>query len=271
VQIPPEIEAFYNEGTEVRRLAQGLGRLEFARMQEIMTKYLPPAPASVADIGGGPGAYAVWLARAGYVVDLVDPIALHITQAEQASAQQPEHPIRSCQLGDARRLPLDDRSVDAVLLHGPLYHLTAAADRRLALEEALRVLRSGGLLFAVAISAYASTIVGLVKDWIWDQEYLAMIREEIETGQHRRPAAWRVFTTAYFHHATGLAQELVDAGFEHELTLGIQGPGWLVPDLERHLDEPHQREVLLQIARLVERDPAHSPHMVAVARKPRPS
>jgi len=268
VQIPPEIEAFYNEGTEVRRLTQGLGRLEFVRMQEIMTKYLPPAPAAVADIGGGPGAYAIWLARQGYAVDLVDPIALHITQAEQASAQQPEHPIRSCELGDARHLSLDDASVDAVLLHGPLYHLTAAADRRVALEEALRVLRSGGLLFAVAISAYASTIVGLVKDWIWDREYLAMIREEIETGQHRRPATWRVFTTAYFHHATGLAKELVDAGFEHEVTLGIQGPGWLVPDFEQRLDEPRQLEVLLQIARLVERDPTHSPHMVAVARKP---
>jgi ubiquinone/menaquinone biosynthesis C-methylase UbiE len=268
VQIPPEIEAFYNEGTEVRRLTQGLGRLELARMQEILTKYLPPAPASLADIGGGPGAYATWLARAGYSVDLVDPIPLHITQAKQASAQQPEHPIRSCQLGDARQLPLDDGSVDAVLLHGPLYHLTAAADRRLALEEALRVLRPGGLLFAVAITAFASTIVGLVKDWIWNQEYLAMIRDEILTGQHRRPATMRVFTTAYFHHASGLEQELVDGGFEHEVTLGIQGPGWLVPNFEQRLDEPDQREVLLQIARLVEREPAHSPHMVAVARKP---
>src|SRR5262249_46331226 len=96
----------------------------------------------------------------------------------------------------------------------------------------------------------------------------AMIREEIETGQHRRPPTWRVFTTAYFHHATGLAQELADAGFEHEVTLGIQGPGWLVPDFEQRLDEPHHREVLLQIARLAERDPVRSPHMLAVARKP---
>lgn len=269
MRIPPEIAAFYDEGTEVRRLSQGLGRLEFARMQEILPRYLPPAPASIADIGGGPGAYAAWLATADYAVHLVDPMPLHITQAEQASARQPGHPIRSCQLGDARCVPLADASVDAVLLHGPLYHLTESEDRLLTLREASRLLKPGGLLFAVAISAYASTIVGLVNGSVWDQDYLEMIRQEILTGQHRRPAHLRVFTTAYFHQPSALAQEVIDAGLEHLVTLGIQGPGWLAPDFEQAWDEPHKREVLMQIARLVEHEPAHSPHMVAVARKPR--
>jgi SAM-dependent methyltransferase len=268
VRIPPEIAAFYDEGTEVGRLSQGLGRLEFARMQEILPRYLPPAPASIADIGGGPGAYAAWLASAGYAVHLVDPMPLHITQAEQASARQPEHPILSCQLGDARCVPLPDTSVDAVLLHGPLYHLTEAEDRLLTLREASRLLKPGGLLFAVAISAYASTIVGLVNGSVWDQDYLEMIRQEILTGQHRRPANWRVFTTAYFHQPSALAQEVIDAGLQHLVTLGIQGPGWLAPDFEQGWDEPLKREVLMQIARLVEHEPAHSPHMLAVARKP---
>jgi SAM-dependent methyltransferase len=268
VQIPPEIAAFYEEGTEVRRLAQGLGRLEFARMQEILIRYLPPAPASIADIGGGPGAYAAWLAGAGYAVHLVDPIPLHVTQAQQASAQQPGRPIASCQIGDARRVPLSDASADAVLLHGPLYHLTEVGDRRLALRETLRVLRRGGLLFAVAICAYASTMVGLVKDWVWDEHYLAMIREEILTGQHRRPEGWSVLTTAYFHHPAALAQEVADAGLQPVIMLGIRGPGWLVPDFDQRWDDPRRRDVLLQIARMVEREPVHSPHMVAVARKP---
>lgn len=267
MEIPPEVAAFYEEGREVHRLTQGLGRLEFARMQEILARYLPAAPASIADIGGGPGAYAGWLAKSGYAVDLVDPVPLHITQAEDASARQPDHPIRSCHLGDARSVPLGDASVDAVLLHGPLYHLTAADDRRLALREASRVLRPGGLLLGVAITAYASTIVGLVNGWVWDREYLEMIRDEILTGQHRRPANWRVMTTAYFHHPASLTEEVTDAGFHHVATLGIQGPGWLAPDFEQCLDDPFKRDVLMQIARLVEHTPMQSPHMVAVARK----
>jgi SAM-dependent methyltransferase len=268
MQISPEIAAFYNEGTEIHRLTQGLGRLELARMHEILPTYLPSAPASIADIGGGPGTYATWLAAAGYAVHLIDPIPLHIMQARQASAQQPERAALSCTLGDARCLPLVDASVDAVLLHGPLYHLTTREDRLLAVREARRVLRPGGVLFAVAISPYASTIVGLVRGWVWDPDYLGMIREEILTGQHRRPANLRVLTTAYFHHPADLRQEVIEAGLQHVVTLGIQGPVWLAPDFESCWDEPLKRDVLMQIARLVEHEPAHSPHMVAVARKP---
>ncbi len=66
---------------------------------------------------------------------------------------------------------LPDASVDAVLLHGPLYHLTDRADRIVALLEARRVLRPGGVLLAVAITSHASTIVGLVRGWVWDHDY----------------------------------------------------------------------------------------------------
>ncbi len=43
-----------------------------------------------------------------------------------------------------------------MLLLGPLYHLIDRADRMTALGEALRVLRPGGVLFAAAISRWAS-------------------------------------------------------------------------------------------------------------------
>jgi ubiquinone/menaquinone biosynthesis C-methylase UbiE len=267
MKIPPEIMVFYNDGKEVGRLFKGLGQLEFARMQEIMPKYLSPAPAVVADIGGGPGTYACWLAASGYTVHLVDPVPLHVAQAEQASLHQPDHPLASCRVGDARRLPLADASVDAVLLHGPLYHLTARDDRLLALREVRRILRPGGVVLAVAITAYASTIMGLVHGWVWDPDYLGMIREEITTGQHRRPPRWKVLTTAFFHHPACLAQELTEAGLQHAVTLGIQGPGWLVPDFEQNWQEAPKREILMQIARLIEHEPVHSPHMVAVAHK----
>jgi ubiquinone/menaquinone biosynthesis C-methylase UbiE len=270
-ELPAEVVAFYNQGNEADRLYQGLGRLEFARMQLLLPRYFPSAPASIADVGGGPGTYACWLAACGYDVHLIDPIELHVAQAQQASARQPEHPIASSRVGDARRLPLADESVDAVLMHGPLYHLTQRPDRVLALREAHRVLRPGGVVAAVAITPYASTIVGLAQGWIWDDAYLAMVREEITTGLHRRPAQWPVFTTAFFHQPVIMVEELAEADLQHDVTVGIQGPGWLVPGFESSWEDPSKRAVLMEIARLLEHEPVHSPHMLAVAHKSNPA
>ncbi len=57
-----ELRAYYSRGEERDRLAGGGARLEFIRTTEIIGRRLPPAPALVADIGGGPGRYALWLA-----------------------------------------------------------------------------------------------------------------------------------------------------------------------------------------------------------------
>jgi hypothetical protein len=54
-----------------------------------------------------------------------------------------------------------DPSVEAVLLMGPLYHLTEPAERTAALGEARRVLQRGGVIFAVGICRFASLLAGL--------------------------------------------------------------------------------------------------------------
>ena len=46
--------------------------LEFARMQELIGRFLAPPPGVVLDVGGGPGRYACWLAAAGYLIRLVE-------------------------------------------------------------------------------------------------------------------------------------------------------------------------------------------------------
>ena len=119
-----EILSFYRQTQESKRLKNDVrGQIEFTRTQEIITRYLPAPPAVVLDIGGGSGPYACCLAKVGYEVHLVDPVDLHIEQAKEASNQQPEHPIASISLGDARELRFSSTSADAVLLLGPLYHL----------------------------------------------------------------------------------------------------------------------------------------------------
>jgi hypothetical protein len=65
-----------------------------------------------------------------------------------------------------------------------------------------------------------------------------------------------------------LKAELVDAGMLPDEIVGIQGPGWIVPDFEENLKAPERLEVLVEIARRMEKDPLLSPHMLAFARRP---
>src|ERR1700727_2520265 len=82
-----ELRAYYSRGEEHDRLAAGDGQLEFLRTTEIILRRLPPAPALVADIGGGPGRYALWLAGLGYQVEHRDLMPLHVEQLTADAAE----------------------------------------------------------------------------------------------------------------------------------------------------------------------------------------
>src|ERR1700722_17107981 len=129
------VRAYYERGGERDRLSDGRGQLEFVRTTEIVARRLPSAPAVIADIGGGPGRYALWLASLGYQVEHRDLMPLHVSQLQVDAAGLPA--IRTA-VGDARALDLPDASADAVLLLGPLYHLSGRADRIAAVREAAR-------------------------------------------------------------------------------------------------------------------------------------
>jgi SAM-dependent methyltransferase len=134
----------YGRGEEEGRLVTtNAGQLEFERTQEIVLRRLPAAPAVIADIGGGPGRYALWLAGLGYRVVHRDVVPLHVEELLAAAAESDAASAIDSAVGDARSLDLADSTVDAVLLLGPLYHLTRRADRIQALREARRVGRPG--------------------------------------------------------------------------------------------------------------------------------
>jgi len=95
------------------RLSAGQGLLEFTRTTEIILRFLPAAPALVADIGGGPGRYALWLAGLGYRVEHRDLIPLHVRQLAQDAGGIAG--LRTA-VADARELDLADACADAVLL-----------------------------------------------------------------------------------------------------------------------------------------------------------
>ncbi len=260
----PEIRDYYERGMELDRLAQGYSQIEFERTKELLTRHLPAPPARVLDVGGGPGAYAAWLAAGGYEVRLIDASPLHVRHAVELGDGRFD-----AVEGDARRLHESDGSADAVLLLGPLYHLTDRDDRVLALREARRVLRPGGPVAAAAISRFASALDGMYAGYLNDPRFWPIVEQDLADGQHRSTSAeLPAFTTAFFHRPEELEAEVREAGLELEGLFGVEGPGWLLAD---RLDDAVAREHILRVARVLEREPSvigASAHLLAIGRAP---
>ncbi|BDA74689.1 hypothetical protein RIVM261_047410 [Rivularia sp. IAM M-261] len=260
----------YEAGEEAQRLLKGTSRLEFERTKELLSRYLPPPPAVIYDVGGGSGVYAFWLAEQGYEVHLIDAVPLHIEQARVASKSQSAQLVNII-VGDARQLNQVSNSADAVLLLGPLYHLIERSDRVTALREAHRVLKSEGLIFAAGISRFASTLDGLFSGYLDDPDFVKIVQQDLIDGQHRNPKNHPAyFTTAFLHQPEELKSEVEDAGFYTENILAIEGAGWLLQNFEEHWSNPRCRSRLLESIRWVENEPSIlgvSAHILAVGKK----
>ena len=136
---------------------------------------------------------------------LIDAAPRLVAEAQRRS-DVAARPLASCRVGDARALDVPADSADIVLLLGPLYHLTDAADRTQALREAARVLKPGGWLFAAAISRWASALDGLARELLHDARFAEMVEQDLRDGVHRNPTdRLDYFTTAYFHRPEELA------------------------------------------------------------------
>jgi len=156
---------------------------------------------------------------------------------------------------------------------GPLYHLPEAADRLLALREASRVVATGGVVVAAAISRYASALDGLARNLAKDPVFRRIRDRDLADGQHRNPSGnLDYFTTAYFHRPEDLAQEMEAAGFQEVVVLGVEGPAWMLPEFDARWDDAVMRQDLLDVARALERETSiigASAHLLAIGTKRR--
>jgi SAM-dependent methyltransferase len=270
-RVPDEmLEHYERHQDEAQRLEQGAdGTVEAIRTLELLDRFLPPPPARILDVGGGPGFYARRLTAGGYEVHLIDPVPRHVEAASRPEDGLPA-PAAAC-LGDARDLGQPDGSFDAVLLLGPLYHLTERSDRLRALEEARRVARRGGVVAAAAITRFASALDGLDRGFVDDPEFVSIMRRDLDDGQHRNPENRPgYFTTAFFHHPDELRAEMEDAGFDGIEVLAVEGVSWTAPDLAERLADPTARRIVLEIVRRTEREPSllgASPHLLGIAKR----
>lgn len=148
-----EIENWYdNVYDEWGRL--GRHKIEFDITKRYLDKYIIGKNLKIFDIGGGTGRYSIYLAEKGHKVSLLDLSSKNIEVAK-AKAKEFDLELEEYIHGNALELGEYEQKYDVILLMGPLYHLIKEDDRRLALESALRLLKSGGIIFIAFISKYA--------------------------------------------------------------------------------------------------------------------
>lgn len=202
------IESFYDEHAEYEWERLDRHCMEFAMNLKLLEEYLPEPPARVLDVGGGPGRYAIHLARMGYEVTLLDLSASNLALARQKAAEAGVT-LAGFVHGNALDLrPFAPDSFDAVLVMGPMYHLLAHAERLQALREAHRVLRPGGVAAVAFINRYGTVRVHQAE---WTVRNLSRVREELRTGLRLREEGG--FADSWSIHPAEVRPLLGEAGF----------------------------------------------------------
>jgi SAM-dependent methyltransferase len=110
---------------------------------EVLRRHLPLAGARVADIGCGDGALVRFMTGQGARVTGVECSHAQLARAKAAEPAGDEDYL----FGMGEHVPFADRSLDAVVYFNSLHHVAVENQGR-ALDEAARILRPGGLLYA---------------------------------------------------------------------------------------------------------------------------
>jgi ubiquinone/menaquinone biosynthesis C-methylase UbiE len=215
-----KVEKFYDQSADQEWNRLERHRTEFAVTMKALVNHLPEAPADLLDIGGGPGRYAVELAKKGYRITLVDlsGVSLELAKEKASEANLKLHGVIKQDATDLDRVP--DTSFDGVLLFGPLYHLLEESQRRQSILEAKRVLRPGGPFFATFITRFAPfrDSASRQPDWVVNEHNYA--HEVLKTGKHTKG---QEFPNAYFAHPDEIQPLMESCGFKTITVLGVEG------------------------------------------------
>lgn len=216
---------YYDSDSEAeweRLDADPVGRLEFESTVAELHRYLPPE-GRILDAGGGPGHYSGWLAKQGY-----DPVHCDLSGeltrvARERTAIEGVLPTAQA---DVRALPYEAESFDAVCCFGGvLSHVVDADERATALAELRRVARPDAPVF-VSVIGLLSALRYQLKHSLGEHD--ALLVHLAETGDYTAGAMAEYadgtgWAACHFFRVAELENELRDAGFTVERTVGLEG------------------------------------------------
>ena len=165
---------------------------EYLTTMRYIEKYLTPN-SKILEIGAGMGRYSISLADMGYSVDAVELVPHNIEILK--SKIKPTHNIRVYE-GNACDLSfIDSNTYDIVLLLGPMYHLYNDEDKHKAISEAIRVAKTGGVIYSAYINNdtvmykmfYTKKILKQLDRGLIDENYHAYSSPNMVFELYRKP------------------------------------------------------------------------------------
>jgi ubiquinone/menaquinone biosynthesis C-methylase UbiE len=146
---------FYEQFDEENRLIMDNARkVEFITTTTILNQYMEPHY-KILELGAGTGAYSFYYAERGNDVVATDLVPKHVEIINQKLKEKNNGMRLSAEIVNATELnQYKSNSFDVVTCLGPMYHLTDEFDRIKCINEALRVLKPGGILAIAYINKH---------------------------------------------------------------------------------------------------------------------
>lgn len=149
------ITNYYEKYDEESRITSTNARkIEFTVTTTILNQYIKPSN-KILELGAGTGVYSFYYANRGNDVTATDLTPKHVEFIKQKLEKQDNNLNLCAEIVNATDLSqYEAESFDIVTCLGPMYHLTDERDRKKCIQEALRVLKKGGILAVAYINKH---------------------------------------------------------------------------------------------------------------------
>ena len=207
------LNEFYGQIDEDVRLNRSRqGQLEYFITMNYIHRFLNKGD-RILEIGAGTGRYSVTMAKEGYKVSAVELVDKNFDELKK-NAKGIDN--IECFKGDALDLGrFQDNTFDMTLVFGPMYHLYDSIDQHKALDEAIRVTKSGGIILVAFLSAHAIICTNYLYDWMSTIEGLKENFDENYNVRHFKEQLFTGFDIVEF-------EELFkDKNVEHITTIAV--------------------------------------------------
>ena len=169
---------FYNNYDEEGRLMRKSRMPEYLNTMKYIEKYLSP-DSKIIENGAGTGRYSLALAKRGYDVTAVELVPHNIDVMKKKVKSH--HNIKIYE-GNACDLSMfESETYDIVLLLGPMYHLFTDEEKYKAMSEAIRVAKTGGVIYSSYCNNDTSIYKLFYKKKILDYLDKGLIQEDYHT------------------------------------------------------------------------------------------